>query len=80
MVVIDDAISTSNFVDTDKVPPCPFCGKAFVEPPNPVSPIVFHPGTITDGDCALSGMGFREHQFAMLNKRHGRPIDQSGDH
>lgn len=57
------------FVETDKVKPCPFCGAKFLEPLRPVSPIVFHPGIITDDSCALSGMGFRERQFALLNAR-----------
>lgn len=59
----------AGFVDAPEISPCPFCGVGFQKPPNPTSPIIFHPGVMTDGKCILSGMGFREHQFELLNRR-----------
>lgn len=61
----------SGMVTADEIAPCPFCGLNFVKPPEAVTPIVFHLGLVADGKCVLSGMGFREHQFALLNARHG---------
>lgn len=59
----------AGFIDAPEIEPCPFCGVSFQKPPNPVSPIVFHPGVMTDDKCVLSGMSFRERQFELLNKR-----------
>ena len=63
------AAMRESFVPAPEISNCPFCGQGFVKPENPVSPIVFHAGTMTDGKCVLSGMSFREHQYGLLNKR-----------
>ncbi len=53
--------------------PCPFCQAELerheITYPNTSLPVFFHPGTITDNSCVLSGRGFYEDQREMWNRR-----------
>lgn len=54
---------------------CPFCGAelGFWEwETRPDRAAWFHPGTITDGECILSGKGFYPYQRELWNRREGK--------
>ena len=57
-----------------EVRPCPFCGaKMYWLGVSGISRIVvprfWHPGTMNDTDCVLSGRGFRMDEVEAFNRR-----------
>jgi hypothetical protein len=52
---------------TTDLEPCPFCGSLMDD--YPMYTHFFHPGAAGDGDCILSGKGFRNTERSAWNRR-----------
>lgn len=59
--------------NADGLKDCPFCGDALFqvqgEFKGPLAHLWFHPGTVTDGKCLLSGKGYYGGDLARWNRR-----------
>lgn len=55
----------------EELKPCPFCGDGLEGPQVSVDDTVYwmHPGTVTDGDCFMSGQGIFLRQLTAWNTR-----------